>query len=380
MNQKKKILFIYYKLFKPGGVVKVLTNLANALVEEGHPVEILLLSGEMPHFYPLHPKIKVHYLNSYSTWAWKVGDFNRKYLSFLPKIDNINGYIYDFSVFLLLKNWMRKNHHHYHTIIATWYKLSSFLALNKKVNYKTVAWEHVTHETGGVIYNGILRKYYKNLKSIVCINTPAKDYYQNFTQTFFIPNIIGSPFENNTALDFSKKENIISFVGRLDKEKNTIDLLKIFKDTHLPEDWKLQIIGDGPERENLEKYISGHHLQSRVTFLGIKNSDEIKEILEKSKIFACTSLKEALPTVLIEALFCGNALLAYNCNYGPSDIINEKNGFLIPVHDQKTFKEALEKLAHDHEHLLKMMNAAYDDSKKWNSEELLKNWKSVLNN
>ena len=39
--QKKKILLIYYKLFNPGGVARVMTNLANELVEQGYEVEIL---------------------------------------------------------------------------------------------------------------------------------------------------------------------------------------------------------------------------------------------------------------------------------------------------------------------------------------------------
>jgi glycogen synthase len=43
MEKKKRILLVYYKLFKPGGVAKVLTNLANSLSEEGYTVEILLL-------------------------------------------------------------------------------------------------------------------------------------------------------------------------------------------------------------------------------------------------------------------------------------------------------------------------------------------------
>ena len=44
--KKKKILLIYYVLFNPGGVARVMTNLANELVEQGHEVEILLLTSK----------------------------------------------------------------------------------------------------------------------------------------------------------------------------------------------------------------------------------------------------------------------------------------------------------------------------------------------
>ena len=132
MEQKKSILLVYYKLFKPGGVAKVLTNLANALSEQGYTVEILLLINEREHFYPLNPNIKVHNIDTFSHWAWKICEFNVKHLRFIPKIKNFNAYIYHIGVFLMLKNWINKNQQNYDTIISAWYKLSSFLSLNKK--------------------------------------------------------------------------------------------------------------------------------------------------------------------------------------------------------------------------------------------------------
>ena len=248
MENSKKILLVYYKLFKPGGVAKVLTNLANSLSEDGYTVEILLMMEEREHFYPLNPNIKVHNIDTFSHWAWKICEFNVKNLRFIPKITNINAYIYHIGVFLMLKNWINKNQQNYDTIISAWYKLSSFLSLNKKANRKTIAWEHVTYQTGGILFNDILRRYYKNLKGIVCINSPAINYYQKFNKTYFIPNIIGEPFENQPEINFENKENLISFVGRLDKEKNVISLLEIFKEANIPSDWKLQIIGDGNEK------------------------------------------------------------------------------------------------------------------------------------
>lgn len=378
MEQKKSILLVYYKLFKPGGVAKVLTNLANALSEQGYTVEILLLINEREHFYPLNPNIKVHNIDTFSHWAWKICEFNVKHLRFIPKITNINAYIYHIGVFLMLRNWMRKNHQNYDTIISAWYKLSSFLSLNKKANHKTIAWEHVTYQTGGILFNDILRRYYKNLKGIVCINSPAINYYQKFNKTYFTPNIIGEPFENQPEINFENKENLISFVGRLDREKNVISLLEIFKEANLPSDWKLQIIGDGKEKNNLEKFVEENQLKNRVIFHGTKNSYEILELLRKSKIFGFTSLKEALPTVLVEAMFCGNAIVSYNCDYGPSDIINEKNGFLIYISDRESFKEKLEFLTNNEDALNNLMTTSFRESKNWNKEKILEKWKLIF--
>lgn len=378
MENSKKILFVYYKLFKPGGVAKVLTNLANSLSEDGYTVDILLMMEEREHFYPLNPDVKVHNINTFSHWAWKICEFNVKNLRFIPKITNINAYIYHIGVFLMLRNWMRKNHQNYDTIISAWYKLSSFLSLNKKANRKTIAWEHVTYQTGGILFNDILRRYYKNLKGIVCINSPAIEYYKQFNRTYFIPNIIGEPFENQQEINFKNKENFISFVGRLDREKNVIALLEIFKESKIPTDWKIQIIGDGSERKNLEQFVEKNQLQELIIFYGTKTSEEILKLLRKSKIFGFTSLKEALPTVLVEAMFCSNAIISYNCNYGPSDIVKNNSGFLIDVNNKEDFIQKLEMLTNCDEKLEKMMENASKEAQNWKQNEILKKWQEII--
>ncbi|HCO20194.1 MAG TPA: glycosyltransferase family 4 protein [Flavobacteriaceae bacterium] len=378
MQKKKRILLVYYKLFKPGGLPRVFTNLANELVENGYDVDILLMMSEQTDFYPVHPKIKRHNIDTFSHWAWKICEFNIKHLKFIPKIRNINAYIYHIGVFLMLRNWMRKNHQNYDIIISAWYKLSSFLALNKKASKKTIAWEHVTYETGGLLFKDTLRRYYKNLKGIVCINSPAIEHYKQYNKTYFIPNIIGEPFENQEKINFKDKENFISFVGRLDREKNVIALLEIFKKANVSKDWKLQIIGDGNEKNNLEKFVEENQLQDRVIFYGTKTSDEILELLRKSKIFGFTSLKEALPTVLVEAMFCSNAIISYNCNYGPSDIVKNNSGFLIDVNNKEDFIQKLEMLANSDEKLEKMMENASKEAQNWKQNEILKKWQEII--
>ena len=376
--KKKKILLIYYVLFNPGGVARVMTNLANELVEEGHEVEILLLTSKTYAFYSLNKNIKIHTADMFSHWAWGICEFNVKYLKFIPKIQNINSYISHIGVYLLLKNWLLKNHQNYDTIISCWYKISSFLGTFKNIAAKTIAWEHTDYNVGGWLYDKKLRKFYKNLKGIVCINTPSVQYYKHFSKTSFIPNIIGEPFESKSFIPSESKENIISFVGRLDKGKNVGELLDIFEQSNLPKDWILQIIGDGVERNNLEKYVKDKGLDANVCFLGSKNIDEISKLLDKSKIFVSTSLKEGLPTVLVEAMFCSNALIAYDCNYGPSDIINENNGFLIPLGDKKIFREKLEYLIMNQDIYNNLNKSSYEESQKWKKGKILEKWTEIL--
>lgn len=378
--EKKSILFVYYKLFKSGGVARVMSNLANELVNQGYQVEILLLSGEQTPFYPLDPRIKIHYVDMFSHWAWDICEFNAKHLKFIPKIKNLNTYISHIGVFLLLKKWLNTHHQRYDTIISCWYKLSCFLAMNPKVAKKTIAWEHTDYNAAGFLYGKKLRNFYKNLKNIICINSPSIHHYQKFNKnTHFIANIIGEPFESKKEIPLEKKENLISFVGRLDKGKNVMDLLEIFAESNLPNDWKLQIIGEGWEENHLKNFVKENNLEHRILFLGNKNTEEVSQLLDKSKIFGFTSLREGLPTVLIEALFSSNVLISYDCNFGPSDIISEgKNGFLVPLKNKEIFKKHLEKLANNKNLYQELHKNSFISSQQWKKEKILDSWKTIL--
>lgn len=375
--KKKTILLVYYKIFKAGGVVKVMTNLANELVKEGYNVEILLLSGEQTPFYELDKNIKIHYADMFSHWAWNICEFNVKYLKFIPKIHNINTYISHIGVFLLLKNWLGKNHHRYDTIISCWYKLSKFISFLPKVREKTFAWEHISHTVGGVFYNKILGKRYKHLKGVVSTNIAGRDFNKTINKnSMVIYNTMDDYCENKEYIPASEKQNIISVIARLAPEKNLSDFLDIIKTSNIPSDWKVQIMGDGHQKEFLINKAKQENI--KVEFLGGGDIDDVYELLSKSKINCLTSTAEALPTILIQAMFCSNVLVAYDCNYGPSDIINEQNGFLVPFRDKQYFKEKLEFLIQNKEEYIKFNKNSYKESQKWKKDKILHQWKDIL--
>lgn len=375
---KKKILFVYYQNIKIGGVAKVLANLTSELADEGYEIEILFLMAPHPDFYQINPKITKHYIDSfadkYSKFATHI---NNKYRS-VPKIYTVYSYLYDWGSYRVLREWIRENHHRYETIITCWYKLATMLSFEKEISKKTIAWEHSSFRIGGVIYDKMLRKNYKKLKAIVSINKPSVKYYERFGKTFFIPNLSDAIYEKLEFTAPEKKENLISFAGRLDKTKNAIELVKIFHETPKPPGWKLQIIGNGQEKDNISEYIKSNQLEDQVVLLGGKAPEEVAELLQKSKIFIFTSLSEAFGLVLVEAMFCSNALISYDCEFGPADIINEKNGFLIPLHDRKMFAEKLGLLVHDHEFLDNLMKSSFEESQKWRKEKIVQRWKEIL--
>ncbi|MFN3271026.1 MAG: glycosyltransferase [Cloacibacterium caeni] len=214
----------------------------------------------------------------------------------------------------------------------------------------------------------------KKINRIITINTESEKYFKNFnpnTQTIY--NIIGEPFEN-CSVDFEAKENIITYVGRLSKEKNIDHIIDIYNSSKLVNNFKLHIIGEGELREILQK--KAHN--PNIIFRGIMSSDEICQHLTKSKIIILTSQTEGLSTVLIEAMFCGNILLSYNCNYGPKEIVNNKNGFLIDVGDKSEAIKILNNLTENKYLQKNLMKSSYLESKNWKKEVIINKWLNIL--
>ncbi|MGI9581723.1 glycosyltransferase [Chryseobacterium sp. RRHN12] len=375
--KRKKILFIYYQNTKAGGIAKVLSHLTSELAELNYDIEILFLLEPHEDFYPIHPKVKKHYINSFGDKYARLGTSMYKKYSKIPKIYNIYSYLYDFGSYRVLKQWIRENHHRYDTIVSCWYKISSMLAVDSQVSKKTIAWEHISYQTGGLVYYRILRKYYKNLRSIISLTQTSLEHYKKINpNSVVISNIIGDNYEN-FQLDISNKENIICTVSRLDPEKNVEDLINIIKECNIGEDWKIIIAGDGSQKNLLKEQAQKLGLHS-IEFLGSIPQEQILALYKKSKIFCMTSLNEGLPTVLIEAMFCGNALIAYDCPTGPSEIINANNGYLIRMHDKEDFIIKLKHLINNPGELTELMVSSKAESEKWSKEKIVLQWEKIL--
>lgn len=375
--KNKKILFIYYQNIKAGGVSKVTTTLMNELVEKGYDIEILFLMKEHQDFYSIDPRIKKHYEDSFALWTWRLCELNNKYLKFIPKIQNINTYIYHYGIAILMNRWLRKNHSQYDTIISCWYKLSCILTFNKKVRHKSISWEHISHLVGGKLWNN-LKTRYNHLREIVCLNKDDYHYFRKINpKTTVIGNMMDPEFEKLDFKPSEEKENTISLVARLDPEKNILEFLEIIKEAKLPADWKINIIGQGLQWDLLKNYADENGL-SQVTFLGQVDSEAVRNHMLKSKILCLTSTREGFGVVLVEGLFSSNVLVGYDCPSGPADIINEKNGYLIPLHNKELFREKLEYLVNNETILAQKIKSSFDDSKNWKREKIMENWLETL--
>ena len=105
------------------------------------------------------------------------------------------------------------------------------------------------------------------------------------------------------------------------------------------------VVGDGPHGDVLKEFTRSHGLESHVTFTGQRT--DIHEILAASDVFILPTLIDALPTVLIEAMSAGKAVIASNVGGVPEIVANGISGILIEPAEPLQLVESFLKLAQD---------------------------------
>ncbi len=377
--KKKKILFIYYQLHNLTGINSILTSLVNLLAER-YDITILLLMTGRKSPYKINENVTIIELNSFQTKEFDVVRFTRSKLKFIPFIGKINNYIYDLGVYNLVHQWLKENHQEYDIIITAWYKLSSYLATHKKIAAKTIAWEHIAYTTGGFLYQGILKRFfYQNLKYVVSITKQALTYYQNKTETHYIPNMANPELYNGEVKRFEDRKNRIVTIGRLMPEKNQKDLISAFGQSEIyRKGWSLRIIGEGPLREELEAQIKALKLENFIRLEGSKSPEEIHQFLNDSKIFAMTSRVEGMPISLIEAVAMGLPLVSYDTPTGPREIVTKKNGVLVEFLNQDKFVSALKDLTSQPNLLKELSKGAQESFAEYRPDKILKDWENII--
>lgn len=146
---------------------------------------------------------------------------------------------------------------------------------------------------------------------------------------------------------------IIGTISCFKPQKNLFDLLSAFKILYggLSEDDKsrirLQIIGDGELRGEIENWIQQNNLSEKIDLLGWHN--DVAPWMRKWKVFTLSSLWEGLPIAVIEARMCKLPVIAYDVGGIFEVIFNGKNGFLVPPKSVVKFAECLKFLVENSE-------------------------------
>lgn len=153
---------------------------------------------------------------------------------------------------------------------------------------------------------------------------------------------------------------IITFLGRLFDGKGVADLLLALSQIK-NKNYICFIIGDGPEKKNLETLAEKLEMENKIIFFGYKKFEDYIQILKITDIFVNPSYTEGLPTTVAEASLCKNAVLATNVGGTPEIITDKKSGFLINPRAISDFKKKLEALVINKDLRERLGNNAYEE-------------------
>lgn len=181
------------------------------------------------------------------------------------------------------------------------------------------------------ILKKLFEKTVKKSSKLIVVNNFTKKLYMKYAPEERIEII--QPGINIDEFKYVKKKdsNIeILFSGFLIRRKGVIYLIKAFKE--ISKNYKnisLKIVGDGPEKRNLESISNKSNLKNKIKFEGWVDHENLYKYYQNCDIFVLPSLSESFGQVLIEAMACGKPCIASNIT-GPNEIVlHNKTGYLF---------------------------------------------------
>ncbi|PHH97748.1 glycosyltransferase [Fusobacterium nucleatum] len=385
---KKKVLF-YNGSLRMGGIERVLVEVLQNIDKSQMDIDLVIEDGTktLNVFEKDIPKeIEIFYLKSEK--LIKITDFfRRKKKNILYKI--IYNLLMNYEAYVKksnLKNLVKNKK--YDVVIDFDMGLSKYVKMidvNKKI-----AWVHASIKNWYEKESRIARlgKRLQQYNNIVTICDEMKEETVNlfpFLKDKLLR--IYNPFNFNRILTLSEenveniyyKENFIIAIARLTThQKDFPTLIEGFKRAKelggISE--KLLILGDGPDRERIEKMIRDKNMEKDIILLGsVKNP---YPWLKRAKLFVHSSKYEGFGLVLVEALILNKKVISSACPTGPREILeNGKIGDLYEIGDyEKLAYYIVESLKNDSldKELIKK------EIQKFSKEAVIKDYENLILN
>ena len=189
-----------------------------------------------------------------------------------------------------------------------------------------------------------------------------------------IPNF--TTMRPNTQTYNIESKRVIS-VGRLEWQKGYDTLIEIWKvvSKKHPE-WELAIFGEGTLKDKLTSLIK----TAKLTNIHINPfTSNISDEYSKSSIFVLSSRFEGFSLVLLEALQHGLPCVAFDCPFGPSDIIEDnKLGYIVKCNDLQTFSEKICALIESVELRKEFSASAKGRASAYNIDTIMLSWEQLF--
>ena len=348
-----RILHVITSL-RTGGAEKLMVDLLPRLRDMGNDVELLLFDGTRTHFYEELERagIKIHHLS-------------------------IGGNVYNpLNIFRLRKYLKRYDIVHTHNTAC-----QLFAAICRVLcSVVLITTEHNTfnRRRDWKWYKPIDRWMYSQYNRVICISDQTIDslekYHGSSDKNSVIYNGVNIDKYLNPIKDISTKSNyIISMVAGFRNQKDQETLIKAC--ALLPDNYTLQLIGDGERREILQQLVSELGIEKRVEFMGLRS--DIPELLAESDINVLSSHFEGLSLSSIEGMASGRPFIASDVN-GLREIV-DGNGILFPHGDATTLANEIKKLCENPEHYKLIAIACQEKAKQYDISIMAQKYNELYN-
>lgn len=229
------------------------------------------------------------------------------------------------------------------------------------------------------IYRAIRKRLYPKADGCVFQTKQAQEYYKDILKckSEVIRNPLNPDFRVKSFTGTRTKR--IVTMGRLSVEKNQKLLIDAFAQIadKYPE-YKLEIYGGGPLRNELQCQIEELHLKDRAFLMGRK--DNVQQYILDAEIFVLPSNSEGMPNALLESMALGLACISTDCPIGGSAVIidDEKNGLLVPMNDVNQMAKSIERLIVDTDFASQLRIEAVRVLDDFDTENVCRSWEIYL--
>lgn len=360
-TKKKTILVIREDITVPRGADRVLCLLMNEWVKYYNVCCISLRSTNRVPAYQLDPQI-----NTY----------------FLFDSDKRLRCLYLFSILKILKiSWKEKVN-----VVISVGVVTLFLSMALKIFVPIIKIFYCEHSNLKNIIDKPSRSFLEKIGILMASkvitltekdkNNYIKEFHLRETKVDFIYNFVDSKLIDQKVEYQSESKKIIS-VGMLTKVKAYDRLVKIASKVLKDTDWEWHIYGEGPERHNIETWIRENELENKLILKG--NVSNIYELYSDYSFFVMTSYFEGLPMVLLEAQANRLPVISFDCETGPSEIIEDGvNGILVENGNLEEMVEKMKLLMEDKELRIKYSRNSTKNLDKFSKEEIIEKWKLLI--
>lgn len=176
----------------------------------------------------------------------------------------------------------------------------------------------------------------------------------------------------------SKKNFVILYVGRLDKQKDLTTIIRAFNLAlkKVPNS-KLFIVGEGPDKKKLKNFVHNLNLENKVKFF--KWQKNVNKFYKKADLFCFASFYEGFSYVILEAMSYGLPIISTDTPFGPREILNNgKYGILVPMKNPKKMAYEIQKLLKDNELYYYYSKMSHIRSKFFTEKKMLDKFKKVF--